>query len=909
MNRIDDLADVFGDLPRVACLELAALAFTICEEESSPLLAALRTKRKAAVIVPEDVMEELDVLLDANFSERPLAWHVGRAVGRVTFGLEQPRLRDSDVLVVPGARVHELKAVLALAPALFEDLGRKADGFLFPGLLAGASAGGVPPELLAHIESTLDNHALDFLARSRMISPRHLSVSLLSKALAAAFETMGGTARVVADGEIWEISSSPATTTLAGWVGEVLKERPDALALLGAVQRPLPRILATEIQLGDGLPSDYNRLLGAPWRGPRAEFAGGDLPIDLWDCRFPEDATRAADALLALLRLQPHYSRLGWRLFSDFGDGIPKDRLVALAASGPNMLLEVAGRVGSALAGAAALVSPACAIIDPVTRAEILVRIGPPAAEALVGTVDVLLQDVDRREAGQALVRVADHSPALNLGFWEKRLSIPGAFEVLCRSRRLNLAWTLRPAIVARAARKLAKAGAGRSAVHALFWIFRHDRTLLAQEEATVLRAILGPKAGDIDAASRVLLLGVVGTPAALAAADHLLGGLNDAQDIATAAGVHDDHLWARLRQRGLVSGASALRRVYVPGNYTPQVTPAAARDIAEEVITSGLGEVAEAAAADPHRLAEALFWTRTAEEAAAIDSILPRFAAIEYPDSEREEAFKRGRARERQLLDGLLEVDQGELLPEIGLWVADRYLGDAHRINAPEILGNALRARCRGALGDDAEPILAALGSAWATRSRLVHAAEAAGCALPDATLDKCADEGVPPLFRVCLAALPADGARDRGEMIYSDAGAALKWILEEVWAEDPELVARHLLGELASDRATAWLRGVAAALVALREPVGTAVPDAITRFAHEVDDADLKAFLLRQRDTFARDKAEAERAKPAQQRTRQAMIRLQRAARAAAGESNANEGAPRGAVDDVDDRYGGAV
>jgi hypothetical protein len=189
---------------------------------------------------------------------------------------------------------------------------------------------------------------------------------------------------------------------------------------------------------------------------------------------------------------------------------------------------------------------------------------------------------------------------------------------------------------------------------------------------------------------------------------------------------------------------------------------------------------------------------------------------------------------------------------------------------------------RCRRALGLDAEVVLAQLGDRWPSPAALRAAVSACGLSLSEGVFDQCADEVLPLLFRTAVGLLPT--CVDRADETWiSPVHEVVRWCIEDAWAEDPSLLAKHLLPSLEIGPLV-WRRGVALALVALREPQGTATADALTRAAHDETDLDMKAFLLAQRDTFARDSASQERRRhgPAE-RTQTALLRLLRFARQA--------------------------
>lgn len=231
-----------------------------------------------------------------------------------------------------------------------------------------------------------------------------------------------------------------------------------------------------------------------------------------------------------------------------------------------------------------------------------------------------------------------------------------------------------------------------------------------------------------------------------------------------------------------------------------------------------------------------------------------------------------------------LTEADKGFLLREIGTWFAERVADKAWmRVNLGAVLRPAILARFRDALGPHGEAILAGLGERWPTRASVEAEIVRLGVTVPDKALDRCADEAIPPVFRAALSRL--HWTIEAKDAHWADEHWIVRWVFEEVWVDSPELLARHVLAVFVAAQERVWRRGLALALVALREPYGNAVPDALTRAMHAASDAEELEFYQRQRDTFAAARAAREQAMASEARTREALRRLQRYARLSRG------------------------
>jgi hypothetical protein len=182
---------------------------------------------------------------------------------------------------------------------------------------------------------------------------------------------------------------------------------------------------------------------------------------------------------------------------------------------------------------------------------------------------------------------------------------------------------------------------------------------------------------------------------------------------------------------------------------------------------------------------------------------------------------------------------------------------------------------------GEHAAVVLDALGTEWPTRDRIEQAGRDVAVALEPSALDRFSDEVLPKAFREALRRLP--GSMEATHDIQrTDPHAIVYGVMTRYWQDQPALVARHLALVL-PDATWVWRRGIVLALVALREPCGTTVPAALTRAAHAATDPDQRAFLQTQRDTFARASAAIESRRPARERVRKALKRLQMHARRA--------------------------
>jgi hypothetical protein len=732
---------------------------------------------------------------------------------------------------------------------------------------------------------------------SRKLRPSILPDDLAARALQGVVERLEAVGNRTPDNpDVLLLPGEEADLhTYARWLQELIRERDDASDLLVGIQQRVPISIRTEHQLRqledgsfdvDGLACSASevyarfRVSGVfedqrPPRGPIPETL-----CDLGLLRLPKDPTTAGDAAIRLMGAQPQLAGIMGDALHKLGDALTTEQLAALAGTSPSLLMQVAGRWPSALAGRSTLVELAMQIGSPVRRAGVLLALGAPAREALARTTDEIIALLPGQGSSVALADIADRSALLNLSFWEKRLHRPWAFEALRRSKRLQACWRLRPSGLVRALEKLTQQNATEPALEVLSWLYRNARHVLPEQSPTVIRLLEQAVPDHWNIAEELMVLAHLDTPETRTRIAAIIGTREIDTDTAVRAGVQHDTLWTALHEKELVNPYLVVAHLYSGSATQIQVTKAAARAVIIHVINRGLLDLADAATADPGVLAEAVYWHRTEGEARLMAKHLPGFESIVFEDDDRSPPGMPDEQGSPEWLDALLDCDRAALLEEIGALCARRYREQPWRRHIPALLGGALRARCRDRLGTHGDAILDHLGERWPTRSRLESAATALDLALDQKALDRCADEGLPALFRAVVSDLHRPPST-KDELYWSAAEDCATWIMGDAWAEDPALVSRHLVGELRADRPTPWVHGVALALVALREPVGTTIPDALTRLAHELPDS--KVFLLKQRDTFARSSAARERDKPAQYRTKQALVRLGLAAQRA--------------------------
>ena len=877
MTQVEELFEVYLDIPEVPRRELCELAVNLVEDRD-PLIDTLKEQAQSPYIVPDEVVDCLVPLIDTNHPERPLAWHFARAVARKKYGLHPKLDRDAE-------------KVLKLALQLITSIAESAEGFLLDGLFAMAPE----PWVLEHLETEFCPAALDVVARSRRLVPTELPRGLVKLAVQEArsrIEEVG--TRHDDDAETLLLPANERDTIVLGrWLGGVLDARDDAAFLLASVSMPWPISIATSpdvVHIEDNLYEvdgvrwlevELNELLGRE-RALLAQHAPGrqfcDVLCSPRKARFPKEAAEAGEAALALVHAQPGLIDWVVRELGAFGDGIESHRLVALAEADQRLLVCIAEQWPRALEDATELVENTSLIESVSKRVEVLLAIGAPAKEALAKTARELLDSGTVSGFDNPLVRIADTSTLLNLSFWEKYLARPGTFQVLHGSKRLTACWQLRPQPLAKAMKALTRKGHIRDAVAILMWLSDKARPALQEAASDAIELIERAVVENLSERSALFLLARIVTQKAKAAARLLFDRIEFSAEDALENAVYHDALWELFSERGLVDGHMVMRWAYGEHHHCSYVAGAAARALVGHVLSHGLGDMAEVVASDPRPLAQTVYWERTDEEARRIGELLPGFEQIRFPDHLRKDLDILPRDEDPKWMEALLDDDRARLLPEIGELCAS-HLDDNEWARAiPELLRGALHARCSAVLGSDGDRLMQHLGDRWPTQSALQAAAAELDLALDSKDLDRCADEGLPPFFRAVVAALPGN-ASTPDELVETSPVFWLEWILGECWVDEPALVARHLVGELEKNRSLTWVRGVALALVALREPVGTTVPKALTRLSNQVPEA--HDFLIRQRDTFARESAAAERSKPAAYRTRQALVRLKRATR----------------------------
>ena len=880
MSTSEDLYDVFDKLHHEPGRELCRLATTLWDSDD-PLIAALKSTSGNPTVVPEEVVLFLQPLLDSDFEDKPLAWHFARATAR----LQNP---------FRPALTHQATTALELALRVAEQVGVAAQGFLLPGLRALEPS----PWLLDHLTAEFCTAALDLIVFSGRLRPTAMPTDLAAMAVREVVAQLeaGGIRTQDRPDEILLPGHEDELHTYARWLQELLQGRDDALELLVGMAHRFPLAVRTEHHLELLEDGDFE-VNGQLWTAaevyehfrsdgifPEQRLPRGPIPRTLCDTaevKFPTDPDRAGKAAANLMRSQPQFAGIVGMALHKMGDDLSAEQLGAIAGTSSSLLGLVAQRWPSVLNGSSALVEPTMRIAPPVQRVPALLALGEPARKALAETTDDILAALPGGGTAAALVNIADSSALLNLSFWEKRLHHRYAFETLHRSNRLQACWKLRPSGLVRALRKLTRDESTEDALGILAWLHQNARQVLPAQSSTVIELLQQAVPEHWNHGEELEVLAYLDTPEARTRIAAIIGTTELDEDVAVRAGIQHDTLWSALSAKERVNPYLVVEHLYSGTASQIQVTSAAARAVIIHIINHGLLDLSDAAAANPELLAEAVFWHRSEGEARLIAKHLLGFESIRFDDEHRSPPGTIHHDANPAWLDSLLDCDRAALLEEIGALCAWRHSEAPWREHIPQVLGDALRARCRVALDPHGDAILSLLADRWPTRSRLESAAAELDIALDPKALDRCADEGLPPLFRAAVADLYRSPSSD-DDVVWTPAETCLNWIMETAWVEDPALVSRHLVGELCADRPEPWLRGVALALVALREPIGTTVPDALTRVAHELPSS--KAFLLKQRDTFSRSSAAAERAKPAQFRTRQALIRLRLAARNAA-------------------------
>ena len=695
------------------------------------------------------------------------------------------------------------------------------------------------------------------------------------------------------------LSPPPGAADLLPWLSRLPREYPAALSHVRGVSLP------QQIVAGWPLTSQGGLEVGLP----TADDSSRRL-FDFEDIRLPPSAEDASRLVISIARAHPMAApalagvlqNKCWRVRHS-GDAAPPARpsnatVVELAKLGPPFFrIVIEADWLDALHDAVDLVDAAAAL-DIQERALALAAIGRPARVQLGTLVDELLKTLASETDGWAglygprLAKLADEVAYLGLPFWEKRLTRPHAFKWLWQSVRLREAFTLHPEPVYRLIRRAVEKEP-QAAIEALsglvHWLDTFPLAPLCAEVVALagtdesrlawpIRLRLLAHAGSAEARELALRIAsdedtnvyelnrVAGQDAAVW---HLLAGTDPLVD--------GQHQVDELRE-DLVRICSPAAIAAVDALFDCELgppSPSAAkgpRSTYTDVLMALLRD--HHAAIEPERLSKAL---------ANLQAVLtPEAFAVLAAATAKDDA---DRAVPPLPWSHLFDSDLGYVLPEIGRWFADRVTDPAWmRHDLGKVLRPAIIARYRDALGERGDEIMARLGDQWPTQAAVVKVAAELGITVDAAAAARCADEAVPPIFRAALARLPLGIEGTEGSH-WSDEHWIVRWVFESVWPDAPELLARHVAAVFESASDATWRRGLALALVALREPCGTTVPDALTAAARAAATDDERDFYKRQRDTFARAHAARQQDVAGEVRSREALQRIRRFARKARG------------------------
>lgn len=876
MYNRDELAEVHDDLPRVPLYGLIDFAQDLKahgdEAELQPFRAGqVRDKSRTPALAPSVIIETLKPIIDLEHPEQPFDWHVQRLAHRVNARLRpEPQWKAKDAY-----KRHEA-ALRRLAE-------REPAAFLFPGLR------------LERREERAWKHILDWIGRDLSAVA---SLPSGSDDLAAVTpESLRVAARAVLT-PLFEVATpdpaDPTTLIIVGdgvlsgaigWLGKLLQARPELIALIDVEPLPARVILAEDAPPADDDDDSFTR-----------RRQGWPLH-DLRRVRLPEDPDQAAQVVASAVARHPQLAgALSWQIGTE--RKAPSAAGVrVLAGASPELLAVVVERGWlDGLRDAAELVSAASALPRLQDRARALVAIGTPAGPALGALADEIIAGLCDTEhplagTGSTLTTIADQAAALGLPFWFKRLERPGAFPWLWRSRRIGEALALRPEPLVRVVRRAAERGDRAAGLTILRCLLSDWEEVRFSDLAPHIVALVRELTPDLHWKHRLNLLALANSEEARALIVAAVEDVND-EDLAGQPLLLPP-TWDALLACEHLKGTWLLELMLGhPGTY--DLGPLSACAVVDAVLDRGLerwthsrnrGEQGAPPVADlllqlltEH--APALGSERLAAGRAALGGVVAAgvLATLDRRASATSEPPGLPWAH-------LTDADRGHLLREIGEWLAVRIADKTWEgLDFGEVLKPAILARYRDALGPSGEAILAALGDRWPTQALIAEQARTLGIPVEARALDRCADEAVPAVLRAALARLPLtiDATSD---VRYSDDHWVVRWVFEQVWAESPELLARHVLAVFEAADRPRWRRGLALTLVALREPCGTGVPDALTRAMHEAVDADERAFFQRQRDAFARDRVAQQQDVPPETRTREGLARLQRYARQTRG------------------------
>jgi hypothetical protein len=873
-----DLSCVFTEVSPGALAELCALLeVALADPAQAGMVLALCPESP----IPERMIEAFIPVLTDGPPGQTLRWYAHRGLHRLVFDL-YPALPKRH----PDA-VRQLLQLWATGDP---------PGFLYAGLDVLVSPS---PEALDHIEAHCNVEAVALLGRSKRVRPEELAPAFLHRSLRVAMEAAFAVAR--AEGQRNEIVVDADRGGLADalrWL-EVAREAgidllPAALEVDGELpsrlwwrRRYLPIVRAGGDAFcvrGQVVPA--NAIDVGPWYDVRivdVEEAEPHVEItSAFDLRdFPKLAFATPDDTLAAIARrvarQPELASVLAAHLARLEAASEEVRRYALRAHAD--LLAMGVRLGwtSLLAGDSSLLPLAELIPDADIRAQALAAIGGPAIRSVESLVDeqVALGGAD---AARRLREIADSVPDLRLGFWEKRLGRPGVLQAVCSSRRLRNAWRIEPRPLLALVRRHRKDPA--TAAYALSLLVDLAPSALVEVEADAL-ALLEDDPPRMAPRRRFDALLAIGTPAARARAATLAQAEGRVTEDILDLAQHQE-AWLLLATLGLVDGRVLFEHfVEHPPDHLffaafGPLAPAAVETLATFL---AMPEEVEACAgnADRAHLIKGLVLILAATGPS--DGVR-RLGQLYGVDAKEVRSWTEASNPLREdPWEGLSDADLGFLHAALG----ERLASDLRDAGIPvqkDVAKRSMLARCRAVLGSRADAVLAALRG-WPTTAHLRHAAELAGIALEQADLDQCADEILPAVLRAGLARVVAGEAVPHEAVMFyigHPGWDAVAWVLEGPWAEAPELVARHSVRTLRPDLPPAALRAITLGLVALREPCGTQVPDALTRVRGQIDDPRVAAFLTAQRDTFNRESAARQRATPADVRVAQALYRFRR-------------------------------
>jgi len=874
----DLIADAYEGVPRIPRDDLIDLTIRLLEATSGGStddeLATCCHRAFGSEPTPDDIIDQLMWVIDSAGDDQPLSWHV-------------ERIQQAQELQVSGisSRVHSL---MEISGWIWPHLpGKPHTRFLFRGL-----RGSLTSEVLAIVESyPHDLDTVPFLivheGAARKVSPEFAQATLH-----AALDILllhGQPCSLNPDNFIVQYDGV-VPEDLHLWVRAVTTERPDAYALLASYSRPLPNQIFVRGGAVTGERGD---------RVPRPTPVGM-IAFDVRQIARPQWATEPLDpGVGAWLKAQPqHRWAFIHQLGGPLGEGGPLQEqahgqaLRQLGALGVDVLTQIVKLGWTAdLAGVSELVALAEQITDPKVRKRALNAIREPASEIVVGEIrDALarFREGALSESEVAWVRdAADENPAIGLRFWQKELARhPRVASLLLSSRRISSSLLFDPTPLHRLFRRFssksehhdALARCADGAVHlgvsldvVRDEIRRHGlggpltiTKILAEDTSDEATRILQQKWADFGGEISPRLIEQV---------------------------VLRPQVWRRLTMIGLLSPSQVHRALVCRpprGVVASDVATTALQGVIEDVAS---GIVHADAGHNSVELALELL-RQVPSETESIAFVRVRDVLMEQSiDLERIEHARLSAPIDPRLVlpdvptdvaAALFGTDFPLLAEGIGAHLAQRVLAGTMMESHWEFLRQAGEGLVTTFFGEeDGEAVLVWLESRWPSRLSLEAAVEELSLAIAPSAWERWQDALVPPIFRAAVSVLPRSMENAGSEAEWSPESLVL-WVLDDCWCADPSLAARHLLPALEEAPAGPWRRAVASALVALREPVGTKVPDALTRLRNAEEEGSAeREFLHRQRDAFRRGSvAQAQRA-PAQARCRQAWKRLLRGAR----------------------------